>query len=33
MLLMAISGTYLFLLPYIVKWQRKQKPNTSPGGD
>lgn len=25
MLIMAISGTYLFLLPYIVKGQRKKK--------
>jgi hypothetical protein len=25
MLVMAISGTYLFLLPYIVKAQRKNK--------
>ena len=25
MLVMAISGAYLFLLPYIVKLQRKQK--------
>ena len=25
MLVMAISGTYLFLLPYIVKGQRKKK--------
>ena len=25
MLVMAISGAYLFLLPYIVKAQRKQK--------
>ena len=25
MLVMAISGSYLFLLPYIVKLQRKQK--------
>ncbi len=25
MLVMAISGAYLFLLPYIVKWQRKHK--------
>jgi hypothetical protein len=25
MLIMAISGAYLFLLPYIVKWQRKNK--------
>jgi hypothetical protein len=25
MLIMAISGSYLFLLPYIVKLQRKQK--------
>jgi len=25
MLVMAISGTYLFLLPYIVKGQRKKR--------
>ena len=25
MLVMAISGTYLFLLPYIAKQQRKQR--------
>lgn len=25
MLIMAISGSYLFLLPYIVKLQRKRK--------
>ena len=25
MLVMSISGTYLFLLPYIVKGQRKKK--------
>ncbi len=25
MLVMAISGTYLFLLPYIIKGQRKKK--------
>jgi len=25
MLIMAISGSYLFLLPYIVKGQRKKK--------
>lgn len=24
MLVMAISGAYLFLLPYLVKWQRKK---------
>ena len=28
MLIMAISGAYLFLLPYIVKGQRKKKLNT-----
>ncbi|MEW5870627.1 MAG: hypothetical protein AB1894_15245 [Chloroflexota bacterium] len=27
MLIMAISGSYLFLLPYIIKLQRKQKTN------
>lgn len=26
MLIMAISGAYLFLLPYIVKGQRSKKP-------
>lgn len=26
MLAMALSGAYLFLLPYIVKGQRKKKP-------
>jgi hypothetical protein len=25
MLLLAISGTYLYLIPYIVKWQRKRR--------
>lgn len=25
MLIMAISGSFLFLLPYIVKWQRKKR--------
>ena len=25
MLIMAISGSYLFLLPYIAKWQRRQR--------
>ncbi len=25
MLVMAITGAYLFLLPYIVKWQRKKR--------
>lgn len=25
MLTLAITGAYLYLLPYIVKWQRKQK--------
>lgn len=25
MLVMAISGTYLYLLPYIVKWQRRRR--------
>lgn len=27
MLIMAISGAYLFLLPYIIKGQRKKKTN------
>lgn len=30
MLIMAISGSYLFLLPYIVKGQRKKKAALSP---
>jgi len=25
MLLMAISGIYLYLIPYIVKWRRKSR--------
>ncbi len=25
MLVLAITGAYLYLLPYIVKWQRKQR--------
>ncbi len=25
MLVLAITGTYLYLIPYIVKWQRKQR--------
>jgi len=25
MLLLVISGTYLYLIPYIVKWQRKRR--------
>ena len=25
MLILAITGSYLYLLPYIVKWQRKQR--------
>ncbi len=29
MLIMAISGSYLFLLPYIVKGQRKKKMENS----
>ena len=29
MLIMAISGAYLFLLPYIVKGQRKKKQNAA----
>jgi hypothetical protein len=29
MLIMAISGAYLFLLPYIVKGQRKKKQGLS----
>lgn len=30
MLIMAISGAYLFLLPYIVKGQRKKRMASSP---
>ncbi len=29
MLIMAISGAYLFLLPYIIKGQRKKKMDSS----
>ena len=25
MLLLAISGTYLYLIPYIVRWQRNRR--------
>jgi len=25
MLLLVISGTYLYLIPYIVKWQRERR--------
>jgi len=25
MLILAVTGTYLYLLPYIVKWQRNQR--------
>ncbi len=25
MLILALTGSYLYLLPYIVKWQRKQR--------
>lgn len=32
MLVMAISGAYLFLLPYIVRGQRKQKADSSAKG-
>jgi len=28
-LIMALSGAYLFLLPYIVKWQRKNNLKTT----
>ena len=31
MLVMAISGAYLFLLPYIVKGQRKNKTSSDQG--
>ncbi len=27
MLTLAITGSYLYLLPYIMKWQRKQRQN------
>ena len=30
MLVMAVSGAYLFLLPYIVKGQRKKKAPSDP---
>jgi hypothetical protein len=30
MLIMAISGAYLFLLPYIIKGQRKKKMASAP---
>lgn len=33
MLVMAISGAYLFLLPYIVRGQRKKKTNSVPTGN
>lgn len=29
MVLMAITGAYLYLLPYIAKWQRKRKVSAS----
>lgn len=32
MLIMAISGAYLLLLPYIMKGQRKKKTDTTPKG-
>jgi len=32
MLVMAISGAYLFLLPYIIKGQRKKKMDSSTAG-
>lgn len=31
MLVMAVSGAYLFLLPYIAKGQRKKKASTDQG--
>ena len=31
MLVMAVSGAYLFLLPYIVKGQRKKKASSGQG--
>ncbi len=33
MLIMAISGSYLFLLPYIVKGQRKRKTSAAQPAD
>lgn len=30
MLVMALTGAYLLLLPYIVKWQRKSKAPAQP---
>jgi hypothetical protein len=32
MLVMAISGAYLFILPYLIKGQRKKKPASSQPG-
>ncbi len=32
MLIMAISGTYLFLLPYIVRGQRRKKTDSASRG-
>jgi hypothetical protein len=29
MLLLAISGAYLFLLPYLTKWRRKRRATTT----
>ena len=33
MLIMALSGAYLFLLPYIVKGQRKKKQDFNPASN
>lgn len=33
MLVMALTGAYLLLLPYIVKWQRNQKPAVQQKGN
>lgn len=30
MLVMALTGAYLYLLPYLVKWQRKRKAPVQP---
>jgi hypothetical protein len=29
MMTMVVTGLYLFLLPYLSKWQRRQKRNTN----
>lgn len=33
MMLLVISGTYLYLLPYIVRWQRNQRRRTKVVGE